>query len=108
MTMVEFFLLTLYLAIPAYIANMMPIVAARYKWLPFLDAPIDGGATLRGKRVFGANKTWRGLVVGGVFGGLAGAGQFLLDMYEIVSIDQLDSLAVFVGFGVLGGIGALL
>jgi hypothetical protein len=25
--------------------------------------PLDGGATLRGRRIFGANKTWKGLVV---------------------------------------------
>lgn len=29
---------------------------------PFM-APIDGGRTFRGKRVFGANKCWRGFVV---------------------------------------------
>lgn len=25
--------------------------------------PLDGGATLRGRRIFGANKTWKGLIV---------------------------------------------
>jgi hypothetical protein len=32
-------------------------------WSRRFAAPLDGGATLRGRRLFGANKTWRGLVV---------------------------------------------
>jgi CDP-archaeol synthase len=41
----------------------------RFDLLHQLTCPIDGGATLRGRRVFGDNKTWRGAVVmsAGVF-----------------------------------------
>jgi CDP-2,3-bis-(O-geranylgeranyl)-sn-glycerol synthase len=35
----------------------------RYGWLPRLCRPVDGGATLFGRRVFGDNKTWRGAIV---------------------------------------------
>jgi hypothetical protein len=35
----------------------------------YLKVPVDGGATFRGRRLFGANKTWRGMVAmsAGVF-----------------------------------------
>jgi hypothetical protein len=41
----------------------------RFDLLPRLARPIDGGATLWGRRVFGDNKTWRGVAVmsAGVF-----------------------------------------
>jgi hypothetical protein len=31
--------------------------------LPALKRPLDGGATFRGRRLFGDNKTWRGAIV---------------------------------------------
>jgi CDP-2,3-bis-(O-geranylgeranyl)-sn-glycerol synthase len=33
------------------------------RWSRRFAIPLDGGATFRGRRLFGANKTWRGLVV---------------------------------------------
>jgi CDP-2,3-bis-(O-geranylgeranyl)-sn-glycerol synthase len=62
----------LWFFLPAGIANMVPILAARLP-IPGLrnwEAPIDGGATFRGKRIFGAHKTWRGLLVGIIAGTL--------------------------------------
>jgi CDP-2,3-bis-(O-geranylgeranyl)-sn-glycerol synthase len=44
---------------PAYAADVSPILAKRL--LPKFDAPIDGGATFRGRPLLGAHKTWRGL-----------------------------------------------
>ena len=35
----------------------------RFGLLSGLARPIDGGATVRGRRVFGDNKTWRGAIV---------------------------------------------
>jgi CDP-2,3-bis-(O-geranylgeranyl)-sn-glycerol synthase len=37
-------------------------VVLRYNLWACLKRPIDGGATFRGRRLFGANKTWRGVV----------------------------------------------
>jgi CDP-2,3-bis-(O-geranylgeranyl)-sn-glycerol synthase len=50
----------------AYLAHA-PVL--RFDLLRHFARPIDGGATLRGRRVFGDNKTWRGVVVmsSGVF-----------------------------------------
>lgn len=59
----------LWLFLPAYVANMAPVLVA--KLLPKWDAPIDGGRNARdGKRVLGPGKTWRGLAGGAVAGAL--------------------------------------
>lgn len=41
----------------------------RFDWFESLKHPVDAGAHLRGRRVFGDNKTWRGLLTmaSGVF-----------------------------------------
>ena len=57
----------LWLFLPAYVANMSPVFAA--KLFPKWSAPIDGGRLAKdGKRILGAGKTWRGLVGGAVAG----------------------------------------
>lgn len=53
-----------WLMIPAYIGNMVPILAARLRILKFMDKPVDGGRTFRGKPLFGSHKTIRGFFVG--------------------------------------------
>jgi CDP-2,3-bis-(O-geranylgeranyl)-sn-glycerol synthase len=63
---------TVWLLLPAAAANIAPVIAARYRWLPALNRPLDGNRTFHGKRLLGAHKTWRGLVVGIVAGGIAG------------------------------------
>lgn len=50
--------------LPAGAANMVPIFAARIPALRRFDAPMDGGHSFRGKRIFGDHKTWRGLIAG--------------------------------------------
>jgi CDP-2,3-bis-(O-geranylgeranyl)-sn-glycerol synthase len=58
----------LYFFLPAYLANMSPVLVGRR--FSALAIPIDGGQTLRGKRIFGDHKTWRGLLAGIVAGAL--------------------------------------
>lgn len=53
---------------PAYVANMAPPF---FRKLPF-GQPIDGGRKYNGKPLLGKNKTWRGLIIGTLFGGLTG------------------------------------
>lgn len=55
----------LYFILPAYIANMAPVLL---KWVPFGDFPLDHFKTWKGQRIFGTNKTYRGLVSGIVMG----------------------------------------
>ena len=58
-----FILEALYFFLPAYIANMAPVFAAKLLGKRF-ELPIDNGKMFRGKRVFGDHKTWRGLISG--------------------------------------------
>lgn len=58
----------LYFFLPAYLANMSPVlIRGRFK---ALASPIDGGRSLWGKRILGDHKTWRGLLAGVVAGAL--------------------------------------
>mgnify|MGYP001282412093 CR=1 FL=1 len=56
----------LWLFVPAYLANMSPVLVQGC--LQRLAAPIDGGRSFRGKRILGDHKTWRGLLAGIVVG----------------------------------------
>jgi CDP-2,3-bis-(O-geranylgeranyl)-sn-glycerol synthase len=58
----------LYFFVPAYLANMSPVLVSR--WFSALAVPIDGGRTLWGKRILGDHKTWRGLLAGIIVGAL--------------------------------------
>lgn len=54
----------LWLALPVIMAGLVQLWVLRRDLLPGLRAmPMDGGATFRGRRVFGDNKTWRGALV---------------------------------------------
>lgn len=73
--------------------------------------PLDGGATLRGRRIFGANKTWKGLVVmipavGTAFWALA-VGMELLRPDALENLWPLTSVGYFV-LGCWAGLGFML
>jgi len=78
--------------LPAGVANTVPVIAAKYSWLPALNRPLDGGATFRGRRVLGDHKTWRGLLVGIVFGSITG-----------IILGQSAVVGGLLGFGALAG-----
>src|SRR5687768_4272859 len=62
----------LLLFLPAYVANMSPVLVA--KLVPGWKAPIDGGRLGKdGKRLLGPGKTWRGLVGGTLLGAVTAA-----------------------------------
>jgi hypothetical protein len=59
-----------WLGVPIALSGLLHLlVLTRDLWPALRRAPLDFGATFRGKRVFGANKTWRGALV--VIGGSA-------------------------------------
>lgn len=62
MNIVLFFITIVYLMLPAYFANMAPIIFKNR--LNFLAIPIDFGKTFYRKPLFGKTKTVRGFVVG--------------------------------------------
>jgi CDP-2,3-bis-(O-geranylgeranyl)-sn-glycerol synthase len=49
---------------PAAYANMSPVIANNLPFLKGFNTPLDFGKTFRGKRVFGDNKTYRGILSG--------------------------------------------
>src|SRR5262245_20951427 len=53
----------LYLFAPLLVAVVFTGLTLKRYWLRALARPIDGGATFRGRRVFGDSKTWRIVVV---------------------------------------------
>jgi CDP-2,3-bis-(O-geranylgeranyl)-sn-glycerol synthase len=103
----------LWFFLPAGMANVMPILAAKIPALRRFDAPIDGGATFRGKRVFGPHKTWRGLVSGIIAGTatlalqqyLVGEFSWLRDLTSQVDYQHLPTLIMgpLFAIGALGG-----
>jgi len=50
---------TIWFILPAYVANMAPLICKNIK---FLDRPIDFNKTFRDKPIFGKHKTIRGLL----------------------------------------------
>lgn len=58
----------LYFFLPAYLANISPVLIRG--WLEALAIPIDAGRSVSGKRILGDHKTWRGLLAGIVAGAL--------------------------------------
>ena len=101
-------LAALYLFLPAYIANMMPVFAARLGILHFLDISIDAGFRLGGKALFGRNKTVRGFVVGVSGGLIVGVLQFLFaEEMQALSLVSYDALPFNLGLAFLLSFGAL-
>jgi CDP-2,3-bis-(O-geranylgeranyl)-sn-glycerol synthase len=103
---------TLWVFLPAIVANMAPVFAARYGWLSALDVPLDGGKTLRGRQILGDHKTVRGLGIGAFFGLLAGMAQFGVQrtiglssptFEPYVSLSYAAFVAVFMSVGALAG-----
>lgn len=113
MTILHELFFALWFFLPAGIANMMPIFAARWPIIKPWDYPIDFGKTYRGKRIFGTHKTWRGLIVGIIFATLTLALQvwlirevsFLADLTDQVDYATLPVLVLgpLFGFGALAG-----
>lgn len=55
---------------PAAVGNVSPMFAARIPWIRRFNTPLDLGKHYKDKRIFGANKTWRGLIAGTIMGGI--------------------------------------
>jgi CDP-2,3-bis-(O-geranylgeranyl)-sn-glycerol synthase len=102
-----------YFLVPAYFANMAPPLAKKFNILESLATPVDKGKKLRDdKHLFGANKTYRGFIVGMIGGALGGLLQLLLynvSFFHKISISGIlyDNLLFMVCFGALMGFGAI-
>jgi CDP-2,3-bis-(O-geranylgeranyl)-sn-glycerol synthase len=79
--------LSLWLGLPAWIANGMPVIFGGGR-------PIDGGRTLRdGHRILGDGKTVRGFIVGVVLGSLTGMAQFLSAPFILPVMQQFVTVS---------------
>ena len=65
-----------WLYLPVAVSNMAPVLCKNQ--LQFLAVPVDGGRVFHGKALFGDHKTWRGIVVATLTGGLVFALQVWL------------------------------
>jgi CDP-2,3-bis-(O-geranylgeranyl)-sn-glycerol synthase len=64
---------TIVLFLPAYFANMAPVLLVRTRLFKWWGKPIDAGKKLWGERIFGKGKTYFGIIaamIGGVVGTL--------------------------------------
>lgn len=68
-----------YFFLPVAFANMAPVLFKKY--FLCLAKPIDQGKKWCGKEIFGAHKTWRGLIVATVCGGIIYIMQYCLAFY---------------------------
>ncbi len=96
--MILFILQVLYFFLPAYVANMAPVV---FRFIPYGAKPIS-------EKVFGKHKTIRGLIVGTLMGGLVFFLQqvaYRLGFDTLALIDYADFPLIY---GFLLGAGALL
>ncbi len=62
--MFNFIISRLYFFLPAYITNMTPPLAAKFKILESLNKPVDNNKKINGLPVLGSHKTWRGVILG--------------------------------------------
>lgn len=98
----------IYLLIPAGVANIIPILVKKIK---FLDYPVDFNLKLFGKSFLGRNKTFRGLFFGIIGGMIFVIIQFFLYRFEffknlsLVNYSEINILffGFLVGFSVLVG-----
>ncbi len=110
MQMIQIMLFVFWFFLPAGMANMAPIFAAKLPWLRTFTYPLDGYATFRGRRIFGSHKTLRGLFSGILVGVLTVYLQIAIYMHvpfvrNFVLIDYTTIHPIL--FGMLSSVGAL-
>lgn len=91
--------------LPAYFANMTPVFARKF---PFLNYPVDFGKKLGGIRIFGAHKTYRGLVFGILAAIILAYIQFVVYDYSFFNSLSFFDYSNWLLFGLLMGAGAVL
>ena len=99
-----FVLKCFYLLLPAYFANMEPVMARKINLFVF---PVDFNKNLNGKPIFGRNKTFRGFFSGIILAIAVSYIQFLFygfDFFKNVSFFDYKNWLLF---GFLMGLGAL-
>ena len=105
--MQEYFIFILkcfYLMLPAYFANMAPVIVKKINLFVF---PIDFGKKLNNKPLFGKNKTFRGFIFGISFGMVISYFQSSLYIFPFFKSLSFFDYQNWISFGFLMGFGAL-
>lgn len=88
---------TFWLFLPAGVANVVPVLAARYHILSTLARPIH-------EETLGKHKTWRGVILGIIFGSIASSIQyFVYPAFPYLTLPAALSAGAALGAGALLG-----
>lgn len=81
---------------------MTPVFSSKIPYIREWKTPLDFGKSYRGQRIFGKNKTWRGLISGVLFGTITG---YILSQTYFTDYSTLlfTLLAASMSFGALAG-----
>ena len=102
----SFLLSCFYFMLPAYFANMAPVIVKRINLFNF---PVDFGKKLDNKPILGSHKTLRGFVFGIIFAVIIAYSQFLLYKMEFfnslsfLNYERWLLLGFLMGFGASAG-----
>src|SRR4030042_4717610 len=100
----------LYLGSPTFLVALAQGLFIKYDWFGRLKRPLDLGMSIRGRRIFGDHKTWRGMVNNLVFCTIGSLAQtWLQGSGNIPSwLPLLDYKRLGLLLGVLMGLGLTL
>lgn len=105
-------LFALWFFLPAGIANLVPVIIAKFPLISGWTAPVDFGLKLKGKPILGPHKTIRGLASGTIAGFLVFVLQiqayenfaWVREISGNLNYSELSLwLGIFLGFGALFG-----
>lgn len=102
--------LIIFFLIPAYVANMMPVIFMRSDFLADAKLPVDAGKRLFGRRLFGKSKTWRGILLGAIGGSVTSLALLLLLIFLGASNygRSWQDLMLYLFSGAIIGFGAMI
>ncbi len=86
--------------LPAGLSNMAPVLGNKIPGIKDWRPSMDFGKSYRGQRIFGDNKSWRGLISGGIVGALT---SWLVFPHTDLSLDSGN----YILLGAALGVGAL-
>ncbi len=108
MNLTQLILQSVYFIVPAYFANMAPVIAKRLKIFERANKPVDFNAkAFDGRPLFGKNKTVRGFIFGVAAGIVLVFLQRILYAFESFRWISITDYSSFLLLGTLMGFGAL-
>ncbi|MFO0920632.1 MAG: CDP-archaeol synthase [Candidatus Saccharimonadales bacterium] len=108
--MISDIMFALWFFLPAGVANASPVIAKQIPVLNRCKTPMDFGKSYKGTRIFGDNKTWRGLLIGVLSGGVTGMIIYLCypESINYVSVSIFPDILDMFTVGAALGAGALI